>query len=68
MNNQQSKGYWMFKAPKELKVQMDRIRVERIKLGKDKEMRSYGRLGLAMARHERLINDIINSDFIGDKK
>lgn len=56
------RGYWMFKAPKELKRELDRIRIERIKQGRDNEMKSYSRLGLAIARHQKLLNDLIIAD------
>ena len=59
---------WMFKAPIELKNELDRIRIERIKKGKDLEIQSYKRLGLAMARHKLLLNDLINADFLKEEK
>ena len=59
---------WMLKAPPELKVQLDKIRIARIKNGKDTEMTPYKRLCLAMARHERLLNDLIIADFVEEKK
>ncbi len=55
-------GYWMFKAPKKLRDELNRIRIERLKLGKDKEPQTYKRLALAIARHEKLLNDLIRAD------
>lgn len=61
--------YWMFKAPIELKKELDKVRIERIKRGKDLEIQSYKRLGLAISRHTKLIEDLMNTDLIrGDKK
>lgn len=63
------KGYWMFKAPMELKTQIDRIRLERIRQKKDNELRSYNRIGLAISRHTKLLDDLIKADLIdGDYK
>lgn len=52
----------MFKAPLKLKEELDKVRIERIKNGKDKQMQSYNRLGLAMARHQKLLADLMISD------
>ncbi len=60
--------YWMFKAPIELKLKLDKVRIERIKQGKDNEIQSYKRLGLAISRHEKLITDLINADLKIGKK
>ena len=56
--------FWMFKAPMELKVELDRIRIERIKKGKDLQLQPYNRLGLALARHKPMLDDLIKADFI----
>lgn len=58
--------FWMFKAPVELKEQLDKVRIERIKQGKDVEFLSYQRLGLAMSRHEKLLKDLVDTDLLGD--
>lgn len=63
-----TKGYWMFKAPLLLKQKLNEIRLERIRQGKDKELRSYKRMGLAIARHDRFLQDLINSDFMEEEK
>jgi len=63
-----TKNFWMFKAPWELKAQLDKIRLERIKSGKDSEMRTYNRLGLAMSRSDKLINELVNADFLEGNK
>ena len=60
--------YWMFKAPIELKKELDKVRIERIKRGKDLEIQSYKRLGLAMSRHSKLIEDLMNTDLIKEKR
>jgi hypothetical protein len=49
---------WMLKAPKELKDKLDKVRVDRIKNGLDKEPTPYRRLCLAMSRHEKLLFDL----------
>jgi hypothetical protein len=54
--------YWMFKAPIELKLKLDKVRIERIKKGKDVEIQPYKRLGLAISRHNKLIEDLIMAD------
>jgi len=59
---------WMVKAPEELKIQLDKVRIARIKNGKDTIMTPYKRLCLAMARHEKLLNDLIIADLVEDKK
>lgn len=58
--------FWMFKAPLELKTELDKIRLARIKNGKDEEFLSYKRLGLAMSRHEPLLKDLRNTTLLGD--
>jgi len=58
---------WMIQASKEFKKKLDEVRLERIKIGKDKEIQPYRRLTLAIARHERLIQDLIKADFTEDK-
>ena len=63
-----SNEWWMFKAPNLLKTKMDMVRIERIKRGKDKQPKSYKRIGLALARHDGFWNDLINADFVEDKK
>lgn len=63
-----NKTNWMLKAPNQLKEKLDRIRIERIKNGKDKQMVSYKRLCLAISRHDKLFNDLANADFIKDNK
>ena len=64
----QREEIWMFKAPMELKTELDRIRIERIKKGKDLEVQSYRRLGLAMARHKPLLDDLIKADFLKEDR
>jgi len=59
---------WMLKAPIQLKERLDKVRIERIKNGKDKQMTTYNRLCLAMSRHEALLNDLATADFIKDKR
>lgn len=54
--------FWMFKAPIKLKQELDRVRLERIKKGKDKELQSYKRLGLAISRHPQLLSDLMIAD------
>ena len=58
--------FWMFKAPIELKDELDKVRLERIKNGKDVEFLPYKRLGLAMSRHEKLLKDLVDTDLLGD--
>lgn len=65
---QNNKDFWMFKAPMELKTELDRIRLERIKKGKDNELQSYNRLGLAIARHNKLLNDLVIADLLKEEK
>lgn len=67
-NRHNGENYWMFKAPLELQKELDRIRIERIKRGKDKRTVSYNRLGLAMSRHEQLLRDLMNADLIDDDR
>jgi hypothetical protein len=59
---------WMLKAPLALKAKLDKIRIERIKNGKDKQMTPYKRLCLAMSRHEAMLNDLTKADFVEDKR
>ncbi len=68
MNKNPKNGvdFWMFKAPIELKTELDKVRVERIKKGKDIEFLPYKRLGLAMSRHEKLLKDLVDTDLLGD--
>jgi hypothetical protein len=61
-NPKNNQDFWMFKAPLKLKEELDRVRIERLKQGKDKQIQSYKRLGLAMARHQKLLNDLIIAD------
>ena len=65
-NRQNKIDFWMFKAPPELKTELDKVRLERIKAGKDIEFLSYQRLGLAISRHKNLIKDLIDTDLMGD--
>lgn len=67
-NPKYNENYWMFKAPMELRKQLDRIRIERIKQGKDIRMTSYSRLGLAISRHEKFLQDLINADLIEEER
>lgn len=62
------RDFWLFKAPVQLKTELDRIRIERIKQGKDTEIQSYQRLGLAMARHTKLMNDLLIADLKKEDK
>lgn len=64
--NNNDRRYWMFKAPLELKMQLDRIRLERIKQGKDRQMKSYKRLGLGIARHPQLVRDLTEAEMKED--
>lgn len=59
--------FWMFKAPLELKEELDKIRLARIKNGKDLEFLPYKRLGLAISRHKPLLKDLINTDLLQDE-
>jgi hypothetical protein len=68
INRKNNENYWMFKAPVNLKAELDRIRIARIKSGKDKRMVSYNRLGLAISRHEQFLNDLIKADLIEDER
>ena len=52
----------MFKAPLELKKELDIVRLERLRLKKDNEFKTYERLGLAIARHKQLIKDLMLAD------
>lgn len=65
-NRKNGVDFWMFKAPVELKTELDKVRVERIKKGKDIEFLSYQRLGLAMSRHKNLLKDLVDTDLLGD--
>jgi hypothetical protein len=60
-------NYWMFKAPPQLKIMLDNAIAQRIKKDKDRIPRSYKRMGLAIARDEKLFNDLINADFLEEK-
>jgi len=60
--------YWMFKAPLELKKELDKVRLQRIKKGKDMEFQPYNRLGLAIARHTGLLSDLMIADLKKEKK
>ena len=66
LNRKNGVDFWMFKAPVELKTQLDKVRLERIKQGRDIEFLSYQRLGLAMSRHENLLKDLVNTDLLRD--
>ncbi len=63
-NRKNGVDFWMFKAPTELKIQLDKVRVERIKKGKDVEFLSYQRLGLAMSRHKNLLKDLVDTNLL----
>ncbi len=65
-NKRNKEDFWMFKAPVELKEQLDKVRLERIRKGKDIEFLPYKRLGLAMSRHPQLLRDLINTDLLGE--
>lgn len=67
-NPRYGEEFWMFKAPIKLKLELDRIRIERIKQGKDNKLRTYNRLGLAIANHKKLLNDLIIADLKGETK
>jgi len=67
-NLRSKRGYWMFKAPIELKKELDRIRIQRIKKGIDLEMQSYKRLGLAISRYAKLFDDLTNADLKNEGK
>lgn len=60
-------GFWSFRAPVPLRQMMDTAAAEKVKQGKAKKTPSYYRLGLAIARHPGILNDLINSDFKEDK-
>lgn len=62
------RDFWLFKAPVELKKELDRIRLGRIKKGKDIEFQSYQRLGLAISRHSKLFDDLLNADLKEEDK
>jgi len=59
---------WMLKAPLALKEKLDRVRIERIKNGKDKQMTSYKRLLLAASRHDKMLSDLIIADLVEERK
>lgn len=67
-NPRNKEDFWMYKAPPELLSRLEQVRIERIKKGKDKQMVSFKRLGLAISRHEQLINDLINADLIEERR
>ena len=60
----EERGYWMFKAPKELKERLNKVIVERVKIGKDRTPRNYKRIGLAISRSDKILNELINSEFM----
>ncbi len=63
-NPKNKEDFWMFKAPVELKMELDKVRLERIKSGKDiNERVPYKRLGLAISRHPQLLKDLTKADF-----
>jgi len=67
MNSKNPKNgidFWMFKAPLELKTELDKIRLARIKNGKDLEFLPYKRLGLAISRHKPLLKDLMDTDLL----
>ena len=63
-NKRNNEDFWMFKAPLELKKEFDKIRIERIRLGKDNPLKpkTYKRLGLALANHKKLLKDLAIAD------
>lgn len=65
-----NKDFWMFKVPINLKIELNKVRKERIKKGKEEIFKpvTFERLGLAISRHKKLLNDLIIADFIGDDK
>ena len=56
----------MFKEPIEIKIELEKVRIERIKKGKDIEFLSYQRLGLAMSRHKDLLKDLVDTNLLGE--
>ena len=67
-NPKNGKDFWMAKMPLELKAELDKVRIARIKLGKDTRLVPYTRLGLAITRHEKLLEDLIKADLIENEK
>jgi len=67
INRKYGRDFWMFKAPLELKKELDRIRLERIKKGNDIKLQTYSRLGLAISRHSKLLDDLIIADLQENK-
>ena len=68
MIKKEYKEFWMFKADKRLKEKLDEIRIKRLVNAKDKQITSYKRLSLAMARHEKLLADLANADFVEERR
>lgn len=62
------KGYWIVKAPKALREKLDYVANQRVRLGKDNKSRSYNRMLLAISRQDKWVSDLINADFIEDKR
>lgn len=71
-------NYWMLKIgqkynPKFIKSKFDYIIEQRIKNGKNKmsdlrnHILTYPRVLLAVMRHDKLVNDLINADFIDER-
>ena len=64
------RDFWLLRADPILKQKMDYVIEERIKRGTSKmediknNKLTYQRLSLAIARHEKLINDLINANLI----
>ena len=68
IREKRGKSFWLVKAPPLLKIKLDWVGQERVKIGKDKKTRSYIRLLLGIARHDKMLHDLANADFIDDKK
>lgn len=68
MNPKKTNRYWWFKADPILKEKLDNVRKERFKIKNEPRLQSYNRLSRAIARHDKLLNDLINADFVEDKR
>lgn len=74
LNRKNNVDFWMLKANPLLKNRLDFVINERIKNGRSKpkdiieKKLTYNRLSLAMARDDKLIEDLIMADLKDEKK
>lgn len=61
-------NYWIVKAPKLMKDKLDEIIKVRLINGKDKRPQNYNRVLLAIARHDKFLNEVANADFVDDRR